>query len=205
MEPMEIALQDLERWDQQLVELVREERIDPWQIDLEILTQKYLERLENVLDYRIPARALITTAILLKLKADTLEWYEDSELVFNDAIEFPVLSNPPTREPTRKITLIELVAALKNVMKPAKTRLSDYAEGLEDTVWEVKPFDMNDYVSEVEREIHNLLEAGSVTFDQFRQKLPLIFFALLFLAHQGKICLVQKGWNQDILIQRAQV
>lgn len=203
MEPMEIALQDLERWDQQLVDLVKEEQIDPWQIDLEVLTQKYMERLHDVLDYRIPARALITTAVLLKLKADTLEWFEESELVFNDAIEFPVLCNPPTREPTRKITLIELVAALKDVMKPAKTRLSDYAPDLEDTVWQVKPFDMNEYVSQIESEISDLLQAGKVTFDQFRQKLPLVFFAMLFLAHQGKIALVQKGWNQDILIERA--
>ncbi len=203
MEPMEIALQDLERWDQQLVDLVREERIDPWQIDLEILTQKYLERLENVLDYRIPARALITTAVLLKLKADSIEWYDESELVFNDDIEYPTLTNPPTRQPTRKITLIELMQALRNVMRPVKTRLSDYADDLDDTIWKVKPFDMNNYVKEVEREIAQMLEKGSVAFENFRKKMPLIFFALLFLAHMGKINLIQKGWNKEIQIQKA--
>jgi len=203
MEPMEIALQDLERWDQQLLELVKDEQVDPWQIDLEVLTQKYLERLNNVLDYRIPARALITTAVLLKLKADTLEWYEDSELVFNDAIEFPTLENPPTRQPKRKITLIELVQALKEVMIPSRTRLSDYAYDLGDTVWQVKPFDMNEYVEEVEREIAEMLEKGSVAFEDFKKKMPLVFFALLYLAHMGKISLNQKGWNKEILIQKA--
>jgi chromatin segregation and condensation protein Rec8/ScpA/Scc1 (kleisin family) len=202
MNPMEIALQDLERWDQQLVELVKDERIDPWQIDLEVLTQLYLEKLTDVFDYRIPARAVITTAILLRLKAETMEWYDESELVFNDAIEYPILANPPVREPKRKITLIELVKALQEVMKPRKTRLTKYIEDVE-YIHEVNPFDMNEYLEEVEKKIMGLLRGGVLAFSKIRDQFPFIFLALLFLAHEGKINLNQTGWNQEILIQKA--
>ena len=201
MDPIEIAVSDLERWDQQLVELVKNEKIDPWQIDLEVLIVKYLEKIEGCLDFRVPARAVATVAVLLKMKAETLR-YEEDLFWGDDRLEMPVIESPPVRMTSRRITIFDLVNALKETINATHRRRLPEVE-YEEKFWEVNPFDMNKYLEGVEAELKEVLEKGNVTFEQFRSKLPLIFLALLYLAHKGKINLVQKGWNQDIQIQAA--
>lgn len=202
LDPLEIALIDLERWDQRLVSLVKNEKIDPWQIDLEVLSQKYIEKLADCLDYRIPARAIATAAILLKMKADAVSWFEEPEdFLFPEGTEMPMLSQPPQRIMRRRITIFELVAALKQAMKPRERR-KIFEEEIEPYV-EVKPFDMGKYLKEVELRLLEILREGELTFGQLKDQLPLIFLAILHLAHEGKINLVQRGWNQEILIQAA--
>src|SRR3990167_8829587 len=61
-------------WQSIIYELVKTEQMDPWDIDVSILTQKYIEMLRSLKehDFRISGKVVLAAAILLKLKSNKL-------------------------------------------------------------------------------------------------------------------------------------
>ena len=61
-------------WKNLLQQLISSEGLDPWDIDLKILTGKYLELLKNVehLDFNLSGKLLTIAVFLLKTKAEYL-------------------------------------------------------------------------------------------------------------------------------------
>ncbi len=55
-------------------------KVDPWNIDIVDLTEKYIERLREMkeLDLRISARAILAASILVRMKSEAL-LYSDEE------------------------------------------------------------------------------------------------------------------------------
>ena len=77
-----VSLVELPEWKSILLDLVKKERMDPWNIDLVDLTQKYLDRVRKMQENNlyVPANALLACAILLNLKADALrQYYQELE------------------------------------------------------------------------------------------------------------------------------
>ena len=61
-------------WEDVIVKIVAEEGMDPWNIDIVKLADTfitYLDKMES-LDLRVPARFILITAILLRMKSDVL-------------------------------------------------------------------------------------------------------------------------------------
>ena len=69
-------------WQTIIFDLVKSEQMDPWDIDISLLTQKYIEMLRSLKehDFRISGKVLLAAAILLKLKSHKLVGEELSEL-----------------------------------------------------------------------------------------------------------------------------
>src|SRR3989344_7059040 len=69
-----VDLIDQPAWKTILIELVKRERMDPWSIDIAALAGKYLQKINNLggTDLRLPANAILASAILLKFKANVL-------------------------------------------------------------------------------------------------------------------------------------
>jgi segregation and condensation protein A len=140
-EPVEILVQMAERGE-----------IDPWNIDIVEVTDRFLSELERrrELDLRISGRTLFFAAILLRMKSEALEMGEEEEeageledeegelFSFGDDDEEPGLSRESgpiellEREISRRldrkklrkspITLFELIIELKNAEKEQRRR-----------------------------------------------------------------------------------
>ena len=109
-----------------LVDLARRGEIDPWDIDIALATEKFLQYIDSLerRDLRIPARTLLYASILLRLKSDQMEVQEDEEgEVEPEEIEEDSqnredipdqLPRPPLRRHTKRpVTLDELISELK--------------------------------------------------------------------------------------------
>ena len=109
-----------------LVDLARRGEIDPWDIDIALATEKFLQYIDSLerRDLRIPARTLLYASILLRLKSDQMEGQEDEEgeVEPEEIEEDPQnredipdqLPRPPLRRHTKRpVTLDELVSELK--------------------------------------------------------------------------------------------
>jgi len=129
------ALLDLSEFDTYeplgiLVELAKDGKIDPWDIDVVQLTDTFLNRIEELqkMDLRISSRTLLYSAILLRMKSSLIlepeveeeedfdpGFFDDEELPEPD--EFPVPKLPVRRISTRPVTLNELIVELKKAEK----------------------------------------------------------------------------------------
>lgn len=145
-----VTLVEVPEWKSILLDLVKSEKMDPWDIDLVHLAQKYLERIKSMQSNNlyVPANALLACAILLNMKADVLRQYfveeeendgaEDLVVDFAFLDDYEVISEsipgersskpstppqvlPPARITARRVTLDELLAAMERVMKAKKS------------------------------------------------------------------------------------
>ena len=69
-------------WQSIIYELVKTEQMDPWDIDVSVLTQKYIDMLRGLKehDFRVSGKVLLAAAILLKMKSNKLVGEDLSEL-----------------------------------------------------------------------------------------------------------------------------
>ncbi len=98
-------------WKTLLTEIVQKEKMDPWDIDIAELTHAYVQRISEMRrpDFRVPANAVLATAILLRFKSDNWELYPqeqvEEELENNSDWEFILEGKRvPELNPARRIT-----------------------------------------------------------------------------------------------------
>ncbi len=111
-----------------LIDLVISDEIDPWDIDLEELTRKFIENVRQMvkLNLRLSGRTLLAASVLLRIKSERLfepatteeEFFESVE---NSCEEQNYVIVPPIREPLRrreerKTSIFELVESLQQAM-----------------------------------------------------------------------------------------
>ena len=61
-------------WKTMIYELVRSEQMNPWDIDLNQLSKKFLQKLKELkeMNFRISGKVILAASILLKLKSEKL-------------------------------------------------------------------------------------------------------------------------------------
>ncbi len=66
--------QDEITWKTMIFDLVKSEEMDPWDIDISLLAQRFLETLRKLkeMDFRVSGKILLAAAILLRLKSNRL-------------------------------------------------------------------------------------------------------------------------------------
>ncbi len=117
-----------------MVELAKNGKIDPWDIDIVELTDSFLRRVEELkkMDLRISSRTLLYSAILLRMKSSGILEEEEPEEEpdffdydeFPEPEEFPIPKLPVRRLSTRPVTLNELISELRKAEK-ALSRKND--------------------------------------------------------------------------------
>ena len=127
---MELAKQP--EWKQMLVDVVKKEEMDPWDVDINLLTDKFMGKLNEMkkFDFRIPANAILASSILLRFKSDAWTVSPLIKDVFepmyipDELIQPPIFPNlqPVFRETTRKVSLDELINAIEDVMHKEKVK-----------------------------------------------------------------------------------
>lgn len=207
-----LALEDMGRWDSQLLELVKEEKIDPWDIDIALLTGKYLERINGMasLDFRIPGKAVITAAVLLRMKSERLMERRADEAHVREAggagaIKYAAVPElvPVRRVVERKITLLELVEALRGAFEVEKKKIQ--RKRVLGQLIKISAFDMTQLIDGIKlalSEIFRDRESVSLAELPSKEEFTLLFLALLHLATEGFLALGQDDWNSEIIVMR---
>ncbi len=216
-------------WQNIIFELIKTEQMDPWDIDVSLLTQKYIEILRSLKghDFRISGKVLLAAAILLKMKSHKLVGEDLSELDrlligvqedieeigFEETTEIPKLTEIPTLIPRmpqprkRKVSIYDLVEALERALEVKKRRLLHSIPPLNLEAPKKKK-----EITEIIREVYGKIKAfflstikDKLTFTKLlpsesKEDKVHTFIPLLHLAQQNKIELVQENPFGEIQI-----
>ena len=208
-------------WQTIIYELVKSEQMDPWDIDISILTQKYIEMLRNLKehDFRVSGKVVLAAAILLKLKSNKLVGddlndldrllvgveehmdefgFEEGQNMHQEIGEIPSLI-PRTPQPRkRKVSIFDLVEALEKALEVKRRRLF---RSVPPTSLEApkKKKDITVIIREVYTKIRTFFMGAFKDKLTFQKLLPsesredkvYTFIPLLHLAQQDKIELSQ--------------
>jgi len=108
-----------------LIDLVISEELDPWEVDIEEITNKFLERVKEVqrINLRRSGKTVLASSILLRMKSEAIfprqfEIGMEGDEEWNGGLEegeavIPELRMPTMRHAEQKTTLYELIDALQ--------------------------------------------------------------------------------------------
>ncbi|MGP8321286.1 MAG: segregation/condensation protein A [Methanosarcinaceae archaeon] len=207
-----------------LLNLVKNDEIDPWDIDIVYITDRFFVHIEDMkmMDLRISGRTLLYAAILLRMKSTGIVVEEeeeedfgfDDEMDFYDIEDYPVPKLPIRRVATRPVTLQELITELKkaeNVEFKRRERLrirkviemeaatTDEVLGIahEENITERVAL-LGDQLTDLFRDRTCVQFSDLVNGD--RSEKVLTYISLLFLATDKKIMLAQKELFGELYI-----
>ncbi|MBD3248650.1 hypothetical protein GF336_01255 [Candidatus Woesearchaeota archaeon] len=160
-------------WKSLLYELVRSEDMDPWDINVSDLSQKFLDMVRQLkqMDFRISGKVVLASAILLKIKSKRLLGADlenlDRMFAQNDEEEEGLLDeleqekiqqkeehpNRPLIPKTpqarkRKVSIFDLVNALEKAMEVKKRRVMRDMPAVDVTIPE-KKIDISQTIKDV--------------------------------------------------------
>jgi segregation and condensation protein A len=216
---------DLERlvskpaWKEVLLELVVREGLDPWDIDVGVIAEKYLERVKKMkaLDLHIPANLILAASILLRFKSDSIRLEEEVQeaeaetFIGEDQqpVEIPVLTLRTRIPPKRKVTLEELVGALEDVFSDQKRREDARNRPVEQPklVVQLPEFDIERQMDEVfarvkaKADSEGLAVFSALLENDSREEKIYTLLPLLFLSQSGKVSIFQEKIFGEIFVQ----
>ena len=130
-------------WQAIIYDLVKSEQMNPWDIDISVLTQKYLEIVRQLQEHNffISGKVILASAILLKIKSHKFltenlanfdaQLFQQNEDLLDDGNYVDPITNQPIPElliktpqaRKRKIDLNDLIGALDKALKVDQKRL----------------------------------------------------------------------------------
>jgi len=217
-------------WEDLINYIVTMEDLNPWDVDLIKLTDKFLEYIKNMkmLDFRIPAKVVVVASVLLKLKTE-ITWptirQKSAEYSF-DGLQDDLASyeeikqklQKMTLEPgsirivKRKVTLDELVGALQKAVKiddKRKIKKRRLGRRLRKNI-DFSEEDIENRINSLMFEIDSfLIQLGSekVEFSKLvktwdRDQIVGAFLPILYLATRGEVNTEQEDFFKEIFISK---
>jgi len=207
-------------WKSMLLDLIRTEQMDPWDIDICALADKYLQKISTLskLDLRFPANAILASAILLKLKArvlklSSIEEEEDELRELTPEEKLMQRFIPELRTPRRmregKISLEELVETIDAMLSKSKKTKSLFAKEIRPVEFAINYSDEETMAEKIDATyalIKDLADSqGLVLFSRLvsgKDAIGIIetFIPCLFLTNKNKINIWQEQFWQEIFI-----
>ena len=206
-----------------LVNLAKNGEIDPWNINIVELTDKFLKRVDELekMDLRVSGRTLLYASILLRMKSNALVEVEeppeeiDLESDNFEISDYPVPSMPLRRYSKRPVTLEELLTELKRAEAFEKKRLNrvenkkdEIRATLEDVLSVAHEEDIESRIGKMRYILNELLEKQkSIKFSEISSTLDrtgilMAYLAILFLATKKEIWIEQEEFFGEIFISR---
>jgi len=184
-------------WEGILRDIVKKEGMNPWDINVSRITEKYLEFIKKLgkQDFRISGKMILAASILVRLKSEYFDHnalvrkdYYLSELagilnvlkqnkqeaIINVPQDFEIIPNlSPTR--FRKVTIDELVEALNQSMKVLnrKKERMRQRKKIEKMKYKFKPFNIADKIKKLYSRINQLLsikKEEEILFNELLEK-----------------------------------
>jgi segregation and condensation protein A len=221
----ESAAQPREESIEILLELAKSGEIDPWNIDIIDVTDKFLARLlqREKVDLRASARTLLYASILLRMKSDVLvnapppEPEDDYMPDFGpEPDDYPVLEPRQRHASARPVTLQELINELQRAVatkdithmrkslkieKPPRKTMEEVLSIAHNEDIEKSILDMTE-VLDREFAYRDFVMFSELVKDQSPHGIVDVYLPLLFLANRKYIMLTQEILFDDIFIRR---
>lgn len=217
-------------WQEIIYDLINTEQLDPWDINITILTNKYLEKIEKLeeADFFISSKVLLAAALLLRIKSEILlNKYIKSidEILFgkkeqtkqkierielDDEIPELIPRSPMPR--FKKVTLKELIESLNKAIITENRRIKKTIinkNALRETGISLpkKKFNIKNKIQEIYDNLFSNLnntEKKKMSFTELigekKEDRILSFLPLLELENQKKIWLEQENHFDEIHI-----
>lgn len=215
-----VDLIDQPAWKTILIELVKSNKMDPWNIDVVELANLYWQKIQQLerQDLRVPANAILASAILLKLKARTIklssvEEEEDEERreISKEELKMIEETIPKLRGQRQfregRISLDELVESIGEILEKTKQKKSILRDKeLPEFNLEFSKEKAAEQVDKVFKRIKEKADSqGLVTFSALlEERTPIAmvycFVPLLFLVNNGKVNAWQEEFFGEIFI-----
>ncbi len=210
-------------WEDVIVKIVAEEEMEPWNINIIKLADSfmtYLNKMES-LDLRVPARFILITAILLRMKSDILtsrkqkviipETEEKENELLRALAQIPPLEPPLKRVPLANVTMKELIGALKKAFTVEKRR--EYKkERIRRIIQRAVPAQEEDITTRIDNLHKQIIDAlkeieGDIEFSRLvkrweRKEIVKSLMPLLHLSQEGKINIDQKELFKEIFVRK---
>jgi segregation and condensation protein A len=185
-----IAENDDISWKALLLDLVNDDQMDPWNIDIGALTQRYIARIKELKEtnLKVSGKVLLAAAILLKIKSRRLvsedlnefdrliaasevseqQFYDDleQELAHGEAVGMHDQSLeliPRLPQPRkRKVSVYDLVRALEQALEVKKRRLFNALHDV-NVVIPDKKFDITSAMASLYGKLVSIFATGAKT------------------------------------------
>lgn len=216
-------------WQAIIYDLINTEQLDPWDIDLVALTNKYMERIRDLEEANlfVSSKVLFAAALLLRIKSEILlnrdlpslddilfgkkeeKKYVQERIELEDEIPELVQRTPLPRH--RKVTLQELMAALGKAVKTENRRIKRVITARQqeiETAISLPKAKMN-----LKDKIKDVYGHVKTIFARKKEKIPFskilehngndkvsTFVPLLHLDNQHKVLLEQEGYLEEIYV-----
>ena len=128
-------------WQEIIYDLINTEQLDPWNINILVLSEKYLKKIQHLeeTDFFVSSKVLLAASLLLKIKSEILlntyiksideilfgkeepKKYELERIELDEEIPELVLRSPIPR--FRKVTLKELIESLDKAISTENRRI----------------------------------------------------------------------------------
>ncbi len=218
-----VDLIDQPAWKTILLDLVETEKMNPWDIDVIVLTEKYLKKISELEgnNLRVPANAILACAILVKtksryLKLSSLDEDEKEKEVLTPEQRALMLGDVPDLLSNRmardgRITLDELVASIEDIIQRTSPKKNS-ARNIPRIEINFDSVSIEEKMSEVFELIKakadsqgvvlftNLLHGGGAEQGDIDNVVD-TFLPVLFLMNSGKIIAYQNEFFGEIFVQ----
>ncbi len=128
-------------WQEIIYDLINSEQLDPWDVDLVLLTEKYLEKIQKIeqADFFVSSKVLLAASLLVRIKSEILlnkyiksiddilfgkkpeKKYSLERIELDEDIPDLTLKSPLPR--FRKVTLKELIESLNKAISTENRRI----------------------------------------------------------------------------------
>lgn len=230
----ELLFSDKLSWQSIIYDLINSEQLDPWDIDLSVLAQKYLVKIRELeeANFVISSKVLLAASLLLRLKSEILlnrdlqsidevlygkkeeREYSQERIELDEDIPGLVPRTPLPRH--KKVTLQELIKALSHAISTESRRIRRLVVLKQHELEAHIPFprrfvNLQDKISGIYSKLKEFFSTSDekVAFSRlsetsYEDRL-LTFVSLLHLDNQQKIWLEQDGHFQEIWVMLKEI
>lgn len=183
-------------WKQILMDLILTERIDPWNIDICTISDRFLAKVREMkkVDLLVPANVILAASILLRYKSGFLRLYDpqpmQETLPMEEYVpeEMPQLVISSRIPPKRQISLEELTQEIERVIKyENNVYVPKHKGGIEEVInFTLTQEDIEKKMDDVYEKIkQNVDETGWVLFSNIIKNYETrdVVYALLSVLH----------------------
>lgn len=226
----ELLFQERLSWQALIYDLINSEQLDPWDIDISLLAQKYLERIRNLeeANFFVSSKVLLAASLLLRIKSEIVlnqdlpaldellqgkkeeKRYAQERIELDEDVPFLIPRTPLPR--FRRVTLEELMRALDTAIKTETRRIKReilfrQQEREIGIALPKRSFNLQDKIRDLYRKLEHIFSTreGKLAFSELtathtREERIVHFVALLHLDTQQRVWLEQERHFEEIWI-----
>jgi segregation and condensation protein A len=217
-------------WQEIIYDLINSEQLDPWDINITILTDGYLAKIENLeeADFFVSSKVLLAAALLLRIKSEILlnkhiqsiddilfgkkeeKSYTMERIELDEEIPELIPRSPIPR--LKQVTLNELIEALNKAITTENRRIKKEIIN-KNALREVgislpkRKINIKDKIKEIYSRLFKHFdenkERKKIPYSEFivdKEEKIISFYPLLQLENQRKVWMQQDGHFEEIFI-----